>query len=221
MAEHWVTRFFRRSDPHHDTVIVPLPATWWSRPYEYCWAEQFGVGDLEVLDAAAGISHPFKFWLAAHCAITHACDIDPRITDWHAMQHEIAEDLGEHALNLLQAADRSRLQLACASILDLPYPAQSMDRVFCLSVLEHLPQDEQIRALTEFRRVIKPDGLALITVDYPLVRPAFLHYALSVTHWMLAGPADFSLPLDGLTTPNSALYCFRAVLQPAPDSRSR
>ncbi len=218
MDEQWVSRFVLTSDAKRDTVIVRLPSTWWSRPYEYQWAENFAGGSLDVLDAASGISHPFKFWLAGHCHLTYACDIDPRIIDWCAMQQEIKEDLGDDALQDLQMADRSRLRFDLASILDLPYGARVMDRIFCLSVLEHLSQGEQLRALKEFGRVMKPQGLVVLTFDYPAVNMAFLQYAIRVTGLKFAGPVDFSIPPGGLISPDGHLRCFRAVLRPQQDA---
>lgn len=36
-----ISRFFKINDEIMKEVIVPLPGTWWSRPYEYCWASKF------------------------------------------------------------------------------------------------------------------------------------------------------------------------------------
>ncbi len=55
-----------------------------------------------------------------------------------------------------------------ASIYDLPFPDETFDAVLLSEILEHVDRD--VDALREVRRVLKPDGLALITVphaDYP------------------------------------------------------
>ncbi len=57
-----------------------------------------------------------------------------------------------------------------ASAYDLPVPDGSMDRVFMVTVLPEIPDPQ--RALREFRRVLKPDGLLavaefLVDPDYP------------------------------------------------------
>ena len=41
----------------------------------------------------------------------------------------------------------------------------SLDRVFCISVIEHVPAKIAIRGIQEMARVLKPGGLAIITMD--------------------------------------------------------
>lgn len=50
------------------------------------------------------------------------------------------------------------------SLAALPYADASFDRALCLDVLEHLPFDEQARALSELARVIAPGGELFVTV---------------------------------------------------------
>ena len=50
------------------------------------------------------------------------------------------------------------------SILDLDYPDAIFDHVLCLDVLEHLELNEQVRAIAEFSRVLKPGGKLLISL---------------------------------------------------------
>ena len=58
-----ISRFFTFDDPKLNKVILKLPESWWSRPYEYAWAKSFVEQDHVVLDAACGVCHPFKFYL--------------------------------------------------------------------------------------------------------------------------------------------------------------
>lgn len=51
-----------------------------------------------------------------------------------------------------------------ADLMALPYEAGSFDVVICSHVLEHVRDDKQ--AMSEIRRVLKPDGLALMLVPY-------------------------------------------------------
>ena len=48
----------------------------------------------------------------------------------------------------------------------LPLDDGSLDCLFCISVLEHVPDPSAL--VDEFRRVLKPDGLLLLTIDLAL-----------------------------------------------------
>lgn len=41
-----------------------------------------------------------------------------------------------------------------------------LDRIFCISVLEHLPAFKISIVLDEWRRILKKDGLVILTIDY-------------------------------------------------------
>jgi SAM-dependent methyltransferase len=47
-------------------------------------------------------------------------------------------------------------------ITKLSFPNESFDFIFCSHVLEHIPED--IKAMREIRRVLKPDGTAILLV---------------------------------------------------------
>jgi SAM-dependent methyltransferase len=66
------------------------------------------------------------------------------------------------------------------SLVALPYGNATFDRALCLDVLEHLPYDEQPKALAELFRVLKPGGELLVTV------PNLAHLQSRV-HFLLAG----------------------------------
>jgi ubiquinone/menaquinone biosynthesis C-methylase UbiE len=48
------------------------------------------------------------------------------------------------------------------SIFDIPLPSQSIDGIYNLGVMEHFTEDEIVSILREFRRVLKPNGRAVI-----------------------------------------------------------
>lgn len=65
-------------------------------------------------------------------------------------------------------ADLPAILVSNASIYELPFPDGTFDAVILSEILEHVERD--VDALREVRRVLKPGGLALITVphaDYP------------------------------------------------------
>ncbi|MDD4661839.1 MAG: class I SAM-dependent methyltransferase [Candidatus Pacebacteria bacterium] len=51
-----------------------------------------------------------------------------------------------------------------ASALEIPFKEKEFDKVYSLAVLHHLPQDYHSRFLEEIKRVLKDDGILIITV---------------------------------------------------------
>ncbi len=56
--------------------------------------------------------------------------------------------------------DNSKLDII-SDITSIPEPNQSFDAIMCIEVFEHIP--EPIEALREFSRLLKPDGLLIVT----------------------------------------------------------
>ncbi|MCC6791991.1 MAG: class I SAM-dependent methyltransferase [Thermomicrobiales bacterium] len=212
------SRYIRAGDPRADTVVYPLPSTWWSRPYEYAWATRYVARDDFVLDAACGICHPFKFWLAVHAAFVYACDWDPRITSTAAILDDIRECAGETAATGIALARYVNLDLARCDMTAMPYADELVDRVFCISVLEHLSPEGQIASLREFARVLKPNGLIVMTVDHPTVDIAHIERAMKGLGMRFAGATDFSMPGDAISSSmwGPELRCIRLLIEKVP-----
>lgn len=208
------SRYIRQSDPRTDTLVFPLPLTWWSRPYEYEWARQFARPTDVVLDAACGISHPFKFWLAEHCREVHACDWDERILSEEAIRLDIASDFGHEAAHHLPEHYLTRLILARTNLAQLPYAAEQFDRVFCISVLEHLDTCTMLRSFREFARVLKPDGQLIATFDVPEMRPDLLETIMAMTGLTIEDKLNVEEPEDAISSEmyGAPIRCFRAVI---------
>ena len=67
------------------------------------------------------------------------------------------------------AADVLKLENYNVSFQDarqLQFPDNHFDFVYSISVIEHIPEDGDSRALHEFCRVLKPGGIALLEVPY-------------------------------------------------------
>lgn len=76
---------------------------------------------------------------------------------------------------------------------DTGLPDASFDRVMCISVLEHVSEELAASTLREMRRLMKPDGLALITTDVDGA-----HRTLTVPFQRIIElAADCGLVLDG------------------------
>jgi len=75
------------------------------------------------------------------------------------------------------------LSLVNADAQQLPVPDASFDAVVCLEVLEHVPSPE--RVIDEVRRILRPGGLALLSVPN-LVSPAeMLHQLKHLVFYIL------------------------------------
>lgn len=203
------SRFFTINDPRMDRVLLPLPVFWWSRPYEYAWASGFAGGT--VLDAACGINHPFKFYLADHCEAVYGCDLDPRIVSNEAILLDVRDVFGEDgAAFIANGAYLDRLRLARADLGALPYPDGTFDTIFCISVFEHLPDAQKRQTLKQFYRALKEGGKLVLTMDFPLANPTFVRRSLEEEGFRLAGPSSFTLPPDVLA--GQGLHCYRYVV---------
>jgi SAM-dependent methyltransferase len=64
---------------------------------------------------------------------------------------------------LQDTADLPNLALSVADMVQLPFKDRSFDRVFSISVIEHLPDDLDSEALKEIARVLKPGGCFQMT----------------------------------------------------------
>jgi SAM-dependent methyltransferase len=106
----------------------------------------------------------------------------------------------------------------------LECPDEFFDRVFCISVLEHIPYRRNLVAgMREIARVLKPGGLALITVDVlmfqKVVNPLDLVWESGLTFY---GPIDLELPEErwGMLDNGQPCDVFGIVLS-KPDKRIR
>lgn len=144
--------YFLLSDIASDELLDwDIPDTWWSRRYEYPWAINYAKADQVVADLGCGWHfRPFKDALSKICYYVFAVDKDAKVLELDK-QYPFA----------------TNLQMVVADM-EKPMPIQKnlLDRVFCISVLEEL-NDPQA-ALSEMRKILKPNGLAIITFDVTL-----------------------------------------------------
>ena len=139
--------FFKKTDRKADMIEgLPIHKEWWSRCYEYPWALNYIGNNFTAADMGCGrIYRPFHHALSKRAKKVYAIDI------------EMIEFFPKPGVLYLTADFTKKVK----SIKD-----NSIDRVFCISVLEDL-QDRLDEALKEFKRIKTEDGLVIITIDVP------------------------------------------------------
>ncbi len=143
-----MNRFFRVDDPQVTEVAgYDLNPGWWSRPYEYTWALEFAKprGGV-VADMGCGYTfRPFKEALAEWCDYVYAVDQNPKV---------------------LELDKPDNVEFVVSGFDTMPtIPDNSLDTLFCISVLEESDPAGYWDILKEFTRVIKPRALMIFTFD--------------------------------------------------------
>jgi ubiquinone/menaquinone biosynthesis C-methylase UbiE len=67
--------------------------------------------------------------------------------------------------NALEFAHRDHRNLSRASVAHLPFADASFDLVTSFDVLQHVPADQDARAINEIHRVLRPGGIAFLRVS--------------------------------------------------------
>lgn len=208
------SQFILESDPKIDSLVgIPLKGSWWSRGQEYAWASQFAGEDFTVLDAACGITSPFKWYLGETCKEAWACDIHFHLASRSIIVQRTINELGETARRIIANTPRliDQVRLFRASITQLPDDLPLFDRIFCISALFQLTPADQSNALSKFARLLAPDGLVVITINHPTTSLEDLIAAAESVGLTPAGEVDINLPDDALR--NGDFTIFRLVLK--------
>lgn len=90
----------------------------------------------------------------------------------------IAVDIAFNMVKILNTKTRSKnLHAVVADLSYLPFRENSIGTVICIATLHHLPGRYRLKALKEFKRVLKPRGMAIITV-WSILQRGFIFRAL-------------------------------------------
>lgn len=158
MTYEYTNAYFKTSDPHPQMFgDFEIPEGWWSRAHEYYWGMTYaqppqvayGFDTHRFISADMGCGwhyRPFHDALATVCEFVFGVD---------------------HHVEVLELPKLPNVEFVVA---DFSKPiteieSASLDRIFCISVLEELINYPD--ALAEFKRLLKPDGLIVITCDMP------------------------------------------------------
>lgn len=123
---------------------------WGSRPYEYSWAAEIvDVKDKSVIDLGTGIPSQYNWYEYVmrnlQPAFYAGIDYDGRI---------ISEQITE-----------KNYEIKFMSMADLKYNDKTFDIAYCISTFEHIVYDLFMKSISEAHRVLKDDGLLVITLD--------------------------------------------------------
>lgn len=156
-----------------------------TRRFEYPWAfEALQVRPgLRVLEIGGSLSG-FQFVLDhAGCKVTN---VDPG-SDFHASGWPVTPETMSR-FNRLLGTDVS---LRNVYLEDAKFPDSSFDRIVSISVFEHIPEPVLAGILAEVRRILKPGGLCVLTVDLffnvaPFAEPIENEYGHNVSvKWLV------------------------------------
>ncbi len=142
------------------------PLHQWSRQWEYPFvfdkcSDSFGVNSNDgvpkarpqnILDAGSGITF-FPYFLSRQFAFAdlYCCDYDSSLTDVYRK---------------INSEYNANVHFTLSDLHSLPFPNGFFDLAYCISVLEHTDNYEEI--IDEFFRVIKPGGGLILTFDVSL-----------------------------------------------------
>ncbi|MBD3918640.1 class I SAM-dependent methyltransferase [Paenibacillus sp. PR3] len=201
----------QHSNPTDERFEFTVPSAWWGRHEPNAWAGLFVHSGSIKLDAAPGLSHTFRVMTQA--VPDHEIDYSsPRIVSLQSIVRCLDE--AGHTEASAEREQLDCLRFVQADIAKLPYEDGKYDIVFGLSVLHRLLREDAQEALDEFRRVLKRNGLLVLTFDESFKDfPSFARM-VRACGFSFAGEFD-SYPADETHSPGARgrLYAFRAEEQ--------
>lgn len=77
-------------------------------------------------------------------------------------------DIDKRIKTLINVAERRDLKLnaVVSGAESMPFPDSTFDVIYCISTIEHIPNDGDIKTMREINRVLKSDGKAYITTSF-------------------------------------------------------
>lgn len=178
----------RERMPWANGVLTP-PEFYASRLWEYPWAisaAELSPG-LTCVDIGGGTT-PFPLYLR-EVEETSVIIVDPDVGGLQ-QDHYLGHGLTHNLIG------KANLHVLPESMADISLPDKSVDRVFCISVLEHIESPRVWQnGLREMTRILQHGGRAIITVDLCSGR-YFVHPFDIIRYSGLipVGPIDLRMP---------------------------
>lgn len=136
---------------HRDPRLEGLTwGNWGSRPYEYQWVKDIvSITNKKVIDLGVGLPSQYNWFSYVVKRLKPAfyagIDADTRI--------------------LQECQAGANYEIRFMDMAQLAYEDKSFDIAYCISTFEHIAYDAFIKTIQEAHRVLKDDGLLIVTLD--------------------------------------------------------
>ena len=175
-----------------DAPVLPI----WSRRWEWPWAVLAGDvrPGMRVLDAGCGGS-PLLAYLSRRGTKCFGVDSGAEETKL-TWQDKVLLACGVHyqsGFHRRHLRRFPRITFKKESLGSMSFEDGFFDRVFCISVMEHIPAKNQVQAMRELARVLRPGGFLVITMDLPRDDPHASDGVVEASGLQLLGNLDYSV----------------------------
>lgn len=143
-----------------------------ANPWDDYWKDQEGTAARLYSRVAAfyremiikpSLNHFVKKHLAARSQVLHAgCGSGQVDTDICHKMSVTALDISRNALDVYRKTTNGCCQIVRGDVCRLPFKNEALHGIYNLGVMEHFTEDEIARILSEFNRVLKPNGKLII-----------------------------------------------------------
>lgn len=133
-----------------------------TRRFEYPWAYHAVPlrAGMAVVDLGGGLSG-FQFTLARSGPTV--TNVDPFVDFGSTVGYEATDP--QRIIDRLNRIYRTRVRLMRCDLVTAALPGASVDVVYCISTIEHLDADALGATMAEVRRILRPGGRLVLTVD--------------------------------------------------------
>jgi SAM-dependent methyltransferase len=186
-------------------VRCRLGFDWWSRKWEYPWSllnADMQAG-LRVLDIGSGGS-PLSVYLGRmgyECYAADPClDKGKSVESWRGRFLNLLGIVTAWGLpaGFDKTIKRSvPVSYYSDSIQELSFPDSFFDRVFCISVMEHIPETEWSFSMNQLARVVKHGGKLILTFDMstPYADARAYERLITACPLNLVGSVEYEVPI--------------------------